>query len=407
MVSAILDPHLESNGPSKMPDTAASNTGLESKLVTLLSRRSQSMSFWKRELSKLEAKHGADVYRAFLYVLTHLDFSPRRAKTEWGRVVRTWEELGDKLGKRLDLRVAVLHHFIGVQKKLKNPTVVEIKILQKAQDSVIVDELTRLYNYRYFRHRLEQEVKRVRRYDQGMSLLMIDVDDFKWFNDKNGHLAGNQVLRKLGALLKASVREVDVVCRYGGEEFSVILPATLKGGALTVAEKMRRRVESARIPGGSRQPGGRLTVSIGVATTPTDASQLEPLIERADSALYRAKSMGKNRVEAYSEDRREFERFDVSLDGQLLAFDERPISFETLNLSQGGMLFRSHRTFAIGSLVHLELKLPQDARAWSSTARVVRVEEDDRGYQIGVKIIHADGGDLFRLRKFLDQLAGC
>jgi c-di-GMP-binding flagellar brake protein YcgR len=115
--------------------------------------------------------------------------------------------------------------------------------------------------------------------------------------------------------------------------------------------------------------------------------------------------MGKNRVEAYSEDRREFERFDVALDGQLLAFDERPISFETLNLSQGGVLFRSHRAFATGSLVHLELKLPQDTRAWSSTARVVRVEEDERGYQIGVKIIHADGADLFRLRKFLDQLA--
>jgi diguanylate cyclase (GGDEF)-like protein len=388
-----------------MPATAARKADLTPKLVALLSRRSQGIAFWTRELAKLEEKHGADAYRALLYVLTHLDFSPRRAKTEWKRVLRTWEELAEKLGKRLDLRVAVLHHFIGVQKKLKNPTVVEIKFLQKAQDSVIVDELTRLYNYRYFRHRLEQEVKRVRRYDQGMSLLMIDVDDFKWFNDKNGHLSGNQALRKLGALLRASVREVDVVCRYGGEEFAVILPATLKGGALTVAEKMRRRVESARVVGGARQPKGRLTVSIGVATLPTDANQMGPLIERADSALYRAKSMGKNRVEAYSEDRREFERFDASLDGKLLAFDDRPIAFETLNVSQGGMLFRSRRSFTIGSLVHLELKLPEEPSSWTCTARVVRVEEGEPDYHIGVKIIHAEGVDLFRLRKFLDQLA--
>jgi c-di-GMP-binding flagellar brake protein YcgR len=110
-------------------------------------------------------------------------------------------------------------------------------------------------------------------------------------------------------------------------------------------------------------------------------------------------------VEAYSEDRREFERFDVSLAGKLLAFDEPPVSFETLNVSQGGMLFRSNRAFTIGSLVHLELKLPEESIAWACTARVVRVEEGERGYQVGVKIIHAEGVDLFRLRKFLDQLA--
>ena len=109
-----------------------------------------------------------------------------------------------------------------------------------------MDELTRSYNFRYFKHR----IKRVRRYDRGMSLLMIDVDDFKWFNDQNGHLAGNAALKKLAGVLNKCVREVDVVCRYGGEEFTVILPTTLKNGALTAAENMRLRIERARFIGG-------------------------------------------------------------------------------------------------------------------------------------------------------------
>jgi diguanylate cyclase (GGDEF)-like protein len=383
---------------------AAGSSLLTRRLVSLLERRATEPAFWKQELPKLEEKHGPEVYRELLYVLTHLDFSARRAKGQWMRAMATWEKLIEKMGRGLDVRVAVLYHFLGVQRKLRNPAVVEIVFLQKAEDSVIVDDLTRLYNYRYFRHRLEQEVKRVRRYDRGMSLLMVDVDDFKWFNDKNGHLAGNQTLRKLGTILKESVREVDIVCRYGGEEFAVILPATLKGGALTVGEKIRRRVEKARFAGGSRQPKGKVTVSVGVATIPTDAQGMEPLIERADSALYRAKSKGKNRVEAYSDDRREFERFDVRIQGRLFALDDTPVTFETSNVSQGGMLFRSTRAVPVGSLVHVEMRLPGGTDPMKSTARVVRVEEGDGAYEIGVRTIHAEPSDLFVLRKFLDEL---
>ena len=297
-----------------------------------------------------------------------------------------------------------MHYFLKIQKKLRNPAVVEIKFLQQAEDSVIVDELTRSYNYRYFQHRIEQEIKRVRRYDRGMSLLMIDVDDFKWFNDHNGHLAGNAVLKKLAGVLNKSVREVDVVCRYGGEEFAVILPTTLKNGALTAAEKMRLRIGRARFAGGDAQPLGKITVSIGVATVPTDASDTEDLIARADAALYRAKAFGKNRVEAFSDERREFVRFDVEVDGKLLVLEKTPVTFTTSNVSQGGLLFRSQRQLVVGGIVQLELRLPRESKTWNCTVRVVRVEEDNDVYEIGVQIVHVEGADIIKFHRFLAEL---
>jgi diguanylate cyclase (GGDEF)-like protein len=379
-------------------------SALSKKVIAALEHPSEAMTSWRKRVAELERRHGAEVYRILFYTVAHLDFSPAVAKTHWKKLLEIWRELDRRTGAELDLRVAALHYFLQIQKKLKNPAVVEIKFLKKAEDSVVVDELTRIYNYRYFQHRIEQEMKRVRRYDRGLSLLMIDVDDFKWFNDRNGHLTGNQTLRRLARVLVSCVREVDVVCRYGGEEFAVILPTTLKSGALTVAEKMRLKVESARFPGENKQPKGKLTVSIGVATAPTDAGDIEALIERADAALYRAKARGKNRVEAFSDERREFVRFDTLLQGQYRALDRTPISFRTSNISQGGLLFRTRAAVPVGSIVSLDLALPSDSRTWEATVRVVRVEELEDEYEVGVKIVHVEGGDLYRFQSYLEAL---
>ena len=162
----------------------------------------------------------------------------------------------------------------------------------------VTDELTGLYNYRYLQQRLDEEVERVRRYGEAFSLLMIDADDFKRYNDTNGHIAGDLALKELGHVLKANVREVDVVCRYGGEEFSVVLPQTDAAGAFVAAEKLREAVAAHEFADGEGVRGVKLTVSLGLATYPTHAESRETLLSLADDALYRAKAGGKDRVRA-------------------------------------------------------------------------------------------------------------
>ena len=167
---------------------------------------------------------------------------------------------------------------------------------QKTKELTIVDELTGIYNYRYFTKKLSQEIKRAKRYKQSLSLLMIDIDWFKRCNDTYGHLFGNKVLKELAQRIKDSVRDVDVVSRYGGEEFAVILPLTNKKDAQMIGERIRHRVESTDF---AVEEGGlliKVTVSLGVATYLEKGTTPEHLIEKVDQALYLAKGKGKNMV---------------------------------------------------------------------------------------------------------------
>jgi len=164
----------------------------------------------------------------------------------------------------------------------------------------IHDGLTNLYNHTHFQVLLAAEVARARRYGHSLSLLMIDVDDFKSYNDSHGHLAGNWALRRLAGILRRTARTTDFVARYGGEEFAVILPETNMRGGVDVAQRMRSAVErESRAGTGFRRP---ITVSVGVASYPTDVDCSQELILqrelilRADERLYQAKAAGKNAV---------------------------------------------------------------------------------------------------------------
>ena len=167
---------------------------------------------------------------------------------------------------------------------------------QKTQDLTIVDELTRLYNFRYFSNKLRAEIRRAQRYHLPLSLIMVDIDWFKRCNDTYGHLFGNRVLQDLARRIEESVRDVDVVCRYGGEEFAVILPQTKKADAQMIGERIRRRVESTDFVDDTKNPRVKMTVSLGIACFPENGNTSKELIERVDQALYLAKGRGKNLV---------------------------------------------------------------------------------------------------------------
>ena len=163
----------------------------------------------------------------------------------------------------------------------------------------LTDPLTGLYNRRFLEPRLEEEISRSRRQGQSFSLILADLDNFKIYNDICGHLAGDKALRKAALLMRRSAREMDLVVRYGGEEFCLILPNTSKKESLFVAERLRRSIESDIFPGETNLPLGRLTVSLGVAAYPEDGDAIHDLINAADLALYRAKALGRNRTVLY------------------------------------------------------------------------------------------------------------
>jgi len=168
---------------------------------------------------------------------------------------------------------------------------------QQTQELMIRDELTNLHNRRYFFERFEREVYRAKRYERTLSVIMIDIDHFKNFNDAYGHLRGDQALKTLARTLEACLRKADVLARYGGEEFLVLLPETRKEAAAVVAEKLRARVETVNFnEDAPRLQPASLTITAGIASLPADAEEPLTLLDLADKALYYGKAQGRNRV---------------------------------------------------------------------------------------------------------------
>jgi diguanylate cyclase (GGDEF)-like protein len=186
---------------------------------------------------------------------------------------------------------------LGTLSRSFNTMVESIKRRDEALKTMAAtDGLTGLYNFRYFKGELEKAVKSAGRFGRPVSLIMADVDWFKLYNDTNGHAAGDQCLKRVAEVFMKNAREVDISARYGGEEFAVILPETPVEGALKLAERLRARLAEEIIPYGELQPGGAVTISLGVASYPGDGTDAQSLLEAADRALYKAKEKGRNTV---------------------------------------------------------------------------------------------------------------
>lgn len=164
--------------------------------------------------------------------------------------------------------------------------------VERVKQLAYLDGLTGIFNRRYFELRITEEIERAKRYGTGMAIIMADIDDFKRLNDDFGHCVGDEVLRQVSSLFQEQLRKVDVVCRYGGEEFAVLLPHGSAPDAVTIAEKLRRLVDKRIFPGVKRS----VTISAGIAAFGPHGESRDELLQAADRALYRAKQAGRNRV---------------------------------------------------------------------------------------------------------------
>lgn len=174
---------------------------------------------------------------------------------------------------------------------------IENSILYEQKEKMSqTDPLTGLYNHGHFQYLLGREIKRSNRYNHPLSLIMLDMDHFKVYNDKFGHPAGDALLKTISRLILDVLRENDIAARYGGEEFAIILPQTSKDNALKIAEKIRNKIENFSFENKKVLPGGHLTVSLGIAAFPDDTRDKHSLIQSADQLMYKAKAAGRNRV---------------------------------------------------------------------------------------------------------------
>jgi diguanylate cyclase (GGDEF)-like protein len=196
------------------------------------------------------------------------------------------------------LRQAHAKRLLKMLADLMGVAYVYVQRLRSSEHMADVDGLTGTLNKRAFQQRLGEEVVKAEQQNSPLSLLLLDIDHFKNYNDTNGHLEGDEVLKTVGQMLRRSIREDDVAARYGGEEFVILYPGASKSQAVALAEIFRKAVECHAFTYGAKQPGGRVTLSGGVAAFPDDSRSSVDLIRSADQALYEAKAAGRNRIVA-------------------------------------------------------------------------------------------------------------
>lgn len=349
--------------------------------------KSKNDSEFITHMDKLIADKGDVVCQVFFHIFTDLDFIPQEAKEYWSHVISHRDEMVKRLDREINLIPAMCDYFCLNTPYFHSPKLVDLKTFDQVIKKSTHDILTGLLNRQYFKEILDQQLSYSKRYSTDLSVLFIDVDDFKEVNDTFGHKAGDESLRLISKAIMDEKRDSDAAFRYGGEEFVVLMPNTDNLSAIILAERIREKVE-----GISFKPNGvecKLTVSGGLATYPIHAQNAVEIINYADSALYRAKGAGKNNISLFKKDNRRFLRIKLNKDVKVkeLGFKASQISFgRSKDIGIGGILFENNEKVEIGTNLQVSLLINDDTPLLL-IGTVVRVEAVEEGrYDIGMSI---------------------
>jgi diguanylate cyclase (GGDEF)-like protein len=350
-----------------------------SKLIHLLSEDHPDPAYWVGRLRSFREFENAPAFATAVRFLFHLDVDDTEAERLLETVLEHRASLGRSLGRDPGLRVAAMDYLSNVEKFYENPKIVETAAFEETERSARTDPLTGLANRRVFDDALDREIRRSRRYRWPLTVLMLDLDRFKDVNDGYGHLLGDLVLERVGGILRHAVRDADVVCRYGGEEFAVVLPETSRTGGFAVAERIRRRVGHAFQERGVGGHTVALTVSCGLAAYPEDGLHAIEIVARADEALYGAKRAGRNRVCVHHREKRKAFRFPVKASTVLRIQRAETAEAHPLNLSQTGLLFDTNAAFQVAEPIAMRLErvgTKSEDGDWNVSGHVVRIDSN-------------------------------
>lgn len=247
-----------------------------------------------------QGKNDGYYYRNLIFALIQIRMAENDAKKDWEDILEHKYTVSEKLGRNIGIHVAALDYYSNIKKFIHNPKIVEAKEYADTARHAMIDELTKAYNRRYFDRELNRIFKFSEAFDKTFSLAMVDIDQFKAYNDNNGHVNGDIALIEAVRIFHAVVGNSALVCRYGGEEFAIIFPETPLKEAKRVMESVREAIYEYRFVNEHTQPGGRLTVSAGLSSFSEECSDPVKMIKNADEFLYQAKREGRNRVIACS-----------------------------------------------------------------------------------------------------------
>jgi diguanylate cyclase (GGDEF)-like protein len=337
------------------------------------------------DLNAIIEQHGPATCQTIFQVLTSLELPVEKAVEYWRKVLEHREGMIAALHRNIDLVPALCDFLSSSPEYFQDPKIVEESVFSRAIEGTSHDSLTTLYSRQYFDEIFEQHISLARRYGTDLSILFLDVDDFKDINDTYGHSVGDATLQDLARIIKQEKRDSDVAARYGGEEFVLLMPHTENIHAFALAERIRIRVEQQEFDA-IGEPY-RVTISGGLTSFPSNASDSKELLHKADSALYLAKGAGKNTISFYKEEKRRYLRvkFNQPIKIKELGFNGS-LAYDgtSKDICIGGILFENKDPLPLGARIQVSLPIKGDEPVLL-IGTVVRVEAfQEHHYDIGM-----------------------
>ncbi len=338
-------------------------------------------------LIQLQEEHGPIVCKVIFQTMTSLDI-PRNIAVEcWRNVLQHRQELGLILDRKVDLMTAMCDFLRNSTNYLVNPRLVDVSTFERVIHETMYDGLTGLCNRLYFDAAYKHQLSLTKRYHTDLSILFMDIDNFKELNDTLGHVVGDIALKRIGAIIQNAKRESDIAARFGGEEFVLLMPHTESLNAFILGERIRKEVEQEKFSVHGQR--FRMTISGGLASYPLNSNDPKTLLEMADCATYLAKGAGKNNIAIYKKDQRRYLRVKLSqpvLVKELGFVDSKVYAGISKDICIGGILFENDAPLPIGATIQISVPINGD-NPLLLIGTIVRVEAfGEKSYEIGMTI---------------------
>lgn len=338
-------------------------------------------------IESLIQTEGDLVCTTLFQVLCSLEVRPQQAQKYWREIIAHRQTMSERLHRTTSLMTATCDYFHHFSDLLLNPKLVEVSTFDNVFQKSIYDNLTGLFNRAYFDETLEQQLSSASRYHSNVSILFLDVDNFKNINDTYGHQTGDYALQNIAEIIEYEKRDSDIAARFGGEEFVLLMPHTGTINALVLAERIRTKVAEQVIEADGHSFS--VTISGGLASFPVDALDSDSLLKLADSAVYQAKGAGKNIISSYKKDKRRYLRvkFNQPIMIKELGFaNSNTFAGQSKDIGIGGILFENSEPIPIGARVQVSIPIKNDAPLLL-IGTIVRVEAYGHdNYDIGMII---------------------
>ncbi len=338
-----------------------------------------------RKVQALYSTHGSVILQNIFKLLAGIDIPDGKCEDHWNKTLQHRQNLIQQLARNVDITTALSDYLQTTTDFLQHPRLIEATQYENVIHETIHDKLTGMFNRPYFDEAYSQQVSLAKRYQHDLTIIFLDIDNFKDINDTYGHMAGDEALKAIATVIEQEKRDSDIAARYGGEEFVLLLTYTNSVSAFIFAERLRIKIETLNFH--YHNQFIKLTVSGGIASFPFHSLDPQKLLQMADNAVYLAKGAGKNRIAHFKEEKRRYLR--VKIHQPILAKELDFHNSQTFNgiskdICVGGILFENNEPLPLGALIKVKVPVT-DGAPLILIGTVVRVEAFENGkFDIGM-----------------------